>query len=241
MDKPASGHFGAVYLIPNTLGETSLDSSLPPLIAQVVGRITHYVVEDEKSARRFIKQLCPERVIRELTIRSLNEHTKREELEALAAPIKEGIDIGVISEAGCPAIADPGADLVRLAHQLGAPVRPLVGPCSMTLALMASGMNGQRWRFLGYPPIEDQARKDFFKSIEKEIYSSNETQIVMDTPYRTQKLFDELMAILRPETLVCVASALTTDQESIQSLPVRQWRTMSVSLAKAPTLFVMGR
>lgn len=111
----------------------------------------------------------------------------------------------------------------------------------MTLALMASGMNGQRWRFLGYPPIEDQARKDFFKSIEKEIYSSNETQIVMDTPYRTQKLFDELMAILRPETLVCVASALTTDQESIQSLPVRQWRTMSVSLAKAPTLFVMGR
>jgi 16S rRNA (cytidine1402-2'-O)-methyltransferase len=241
MSKPASGDSGAVYLIPNTLGETSLDSSLPPLITQVIGRINHFVVEDEKSARRFIKQLCPERVIRELNIRLLNEHTKHEELETLAVPLKEGHDIGVISEAGCPAIADPGADLVRLAHQIGAPVRPLVGPCSMILALMASGMNGQRWRFLGYPPIEDQARKDFFRSIEKDIYTSNETQIVMDTPYRSQKLFDELLSTLRPETRLCVASALTTDHESIQSLLVKQWRSLSPSIAKVPTLFVLGR
>jgi 16S rRNA (cytidine1402-2'-O)-methyltransferase len=232
---------GELYLIPNLLGETSVDASLPPLIATITKGITHFVVEEERSARRFIKLLCPDRVIRELSLRVLNEHTKPHELAALVEPLLNGNDVGIISEAGCPGIADPGADLVRQAHELGIKVHPLVGPCSMTLALMASGFNGQRWRFLGYLPIEGGLRKETIRSIERDLYDHQETQIVMDTPYRNQKLFEDLLSTCRPETRVCVASSLTTDQESIAVHSVQTWRSMGVSLPKSPTIFLLGR
>lgn len=231
---------GELYLIPNLLGETAVDVSLPPLITSITKGITHFVVEEERTARRFIKLICPELVIRELSLRVLNKHTKPHELEALLEPLLHGHNVGIISEAGCPGIADPGADLVRQAHELGIKVHPLVGPCSMILALMASGFNGQRWRFLGYLPIEGGLRKETIRSIERDLYDHQETQIVMDTPYRNQKLFEDLLSTCRPETRICVASSLTTDDESITVHSVGTWRTLGVSLPKVPTIFLLG-
>lgn len=232
---------GELYLIPNLLGEAPVDTSLPPVVASIVSKISHFVVEEEKSARRFIKQLCPDRVIRDLSLTTLNEHTKPSEVDALLAPLREGHAIGVISEAGCPGIADPGAELVRRAHESGIRVHPLVGPCSMTLALMASGFNGQRWRFLGYLPIDPAQRKEAIRAMERELYDSNETQIVMDTPYRNQRLLADLLEACRPETLICIASALTTHQESIQVRSARAWRDLQPNLPKTPALFLLGR
>ncbi len=232
---------GELYLIPNLLGETPVDTSLPPLIASLVSKISHFVVEEEKSARRFIKQLCPDRVIRDLSLSTLNEHTKSSDIDVLLSPLREGHAVGVISEAGCPGIADPGAELVRRAHESGIRVHPLVGPCSMTLALMASGFNGQRWRFLGYLPIDPTQRKESIRAMERELYASNETQIVMDTPYRNQRLLADLLDACRPETLICIASALTTHEESIQVRSARAWRDLPQNLPKMPALFLLGR
>lgn len=241
MNVSSSDQRGELYLIPNLLGETSVDSSLPPLIASITAKISHFVVEDEKNARRFIKQLCPERVIRDISLQVLNNHTKPEEVKKLAEPLVAGNDVGIISEAGCPGIADPGAELVRYAHELGIRIHPLVGPCSMTLALMASGFNGQRWRFLGYLPIENNDRRETIRSIERALYEANETQIVMDTPYRNQRLFEDLLATCRPDTRICIASALTTAGESIQVHSVSAWRAQTVNLPKCPALFLLGR
>ena len=232
---------GELYLIPNLLGETApIDASLPPLVTSVVSKLSHFVVEDEKNARHFIKSLCPERVIRELSITCLNEHTKKDALDDLAAPLKEGHDIGIISEAGCPGIADPGAPLVKIAHEMGVTIHPLVGPCSMMLALMASGFNGQRWRFLGYLPIEGGDRKEVIRSMEREIATHNETQIVMDTPYRNQKLLEELLSTCRPETKLCIAANITCMDESIQVKTVKEWRASKPALPKCPALFLLG-
>lgn len=241
MSVPSSDHRGDLYLIPNLLGETSIDASLPPIIATITASISHFVVEEEKSARRFIKLLCPDRIIRDISFQILNEHTKPHEVEALTTPLLQGHNVGIISEAGCPGIADPGAELVRRAHELGIQVRPLVGPCSMTLALMASGFNGQRWRFVGYLPIEGGARRDTIRALEKDLYDHQETQIVMDTPYRNQKLFEELIATCRPETRICVASALTTEQESITVRSVQEWQRTGFTAAKVPAIFLLGR
>lgn len=241
MSVPSSDHRGDLYLIPNLLGETSIDASLPPIIATITASISHFVVEEEKSARRFIKLLCPDRIIRDISFQILNEHTKPHEVEALTTPLLQGHNVGIISEAGCPGIADPGAELVRRAHELGIQVRPLVGPCSMTLALMASGFNGQRWRFVGYLPIEGGARRDTIRALEKDLYEHQETQIVMDTPYRNQKLFEELLATCRPETRICVASALTTEQESITVRSVQEWQRTGFTAAKVPAIFLLGR
>ena len=241
MSGTPSDRRGELYLIPNLLGETSVDSSLPPIIATITSSISHFVVEEERTARRFIKLLCPERVIRELSFQVLNEHTKPHEVEALISPLLTGNDVGVISEAGCPGIADPGAELVRRAHELGIKVHPLVGPCSMTLALMASGFNGQRWRFLGYLPIEGGARKDAIRAIERDLYDHHETQIMMDTPYRNQKLFEELLSTCRGDTRICIASALTTAQESITVHTVNEWRGMGFTAPKSPAIFLLGR
>lgn len=241
MSGTSNNQRGSLYLIPNLLGETPTDTSLPPVVASITARISHFVVEEEKSARRYIKQLCPERVIREISFQTLNEHSKPEEIEPLLSPLLEGHDVGVVSEAGCPGIADPGADLVRRAHEIGITVHPLVGPCSMTLALMASGFNGQRWRFLGYLPIDPIERRNTILGIERDLYQSNETQIVMDTPYRNQRLLEDLLAACKPETKICVASDLTTAKASIQVRSVKAWRALEANLPKSPALFLIGR
>jgi 16S rRNA (cytidine1402-2'-O)-methyltransferase len=233
---------GSLYLIPNLLGDdVEVDTSLPPLVGATVAKLSHFLVEDEKNARHFIKQLCPAVSIRDLRINRLNEHTKKEELEALAAPLLAGTDIGIISDAGCPAIADPGSEIVRIAHRIGAPVYPLVGPCSMVLALMSSGFNGQRWRFTGYLPIEEQQRRSALASLERDLYQRDETQIFMETPYRNQKLLEDVLAVCRPETGLCVASALSTAAQSIRTRSIKEWAARKEELARAPTIFVLGR
>jgi 16S rRNA (cytidine1402-2'-O)-methyltransferase len=233
---------GALYLIPNLLGEVQMDSSLPPLVAATVRRLTHFLVEEEKNARHFIKRLCPELPIRDLSIARLNEHTRQDAYSLLAAPLKDGIDIGIISDAGCPAIADPGAEIVRIAHAWGARVYPLVGPCSMILALMGSGFNGQRWRFSGYLPVEDTHRRSAILALEKDLYDRDETQLFMDTPYRTHKVFQELLSTCRPETGLCIASGLTTGDQSILMRSIEEWRAITTPLLpRTPTVFVLGR
>lgn len=235
------GRQTTLFLIPNLLGETALDTSLPPLVARVARELRYFLVEEEKSARKIIKLLAPDLTIRELSLSVLNEHTKSHELETLMAPLAHGHDMGIISEAGCPAVADPGSDAVKRAHQLGARVTPLVGPCSMILALMASGLNGQRWRFAGYLPVENPAREREIQKLDKDARSSGETQIVMDTPYRTHRLFSELLDICHPETLLCVAQGVTTPQELIRTAPIKRWREAPLQPAKVPTLFLLGR
>lgn len=232
---------GSLYLIPSLLGEDSIDASLPPLTAQVVSRISHFLVEDEKSARHFIKQLLPSCNLRALSLERLNEHTAASDLPRLLEPLMAGHDMGIISEAGCPAIADPGADVVRRAHEIGARVCPLVGPCSMTLALMASGLSGQRWRFVGYLPMADEQRRAELRALESEALRLGETQIVMETPYRNQRLLQEILSTCRAETRLCIASDLTTSRESVQTLSIAEWRKVEPSLPKAPALFLLGR
>jgi 16S rRNA (cytidine1402-2'-O)-methyltransferase len=197
------------------------------------------LVEDEKSARRLVKLLCPERNIRELDMRRLDEHTKPSEIPALMEPLTQGIDMGVISEAGVPAVADPGSTAVRFAHAAGARVVPLVGPCSMVLALMASGLNGQRWRFLGYVPVDDRPRRDAIRAMERDALRG-ETQIFMDTPYRNQRLLSEVLETCKPDTRLCVAAGLTTEQESVRTKTIAEWRAGGFVVEKIPALFLIG-
>ena len=232
---------GSLYLIPSLLGEAAVDASLPAIVAQTVSRLTHFLVEDEKSARHFIKTLLPDCNLRALSLERLSEHTAGSELPRLLEPLMAGHDVGIISEAGCPAIADPGSDVVRRAHELGARVIPLVGPCSMILALMASGLSGQRWRFVGYLPVADEERRAELRALEAEALGSGETQIVMETPYRNQRLWQEILAACRPETMLCIASNLSTPEELIRTRTVAEWRKVVPNLPKVPALFLLGR
>jgi 16S rRNA (cytidine1402-2'-O)-methyltransferase len=229
-----------LFLIPNTLGETPIDQSLPAYASHVVASLQYFLVEDEKSARKLIKQLAPQLSIRELSIQRLNEHTKPEELSQLTAPLREGHSVGIISEAGCPAIADPGANVVKVAHELGMQVVPLVGPCSMVLALMASGLNGQSWRFQGYLPIENDKRIETIRSLDERVRTLGETQIMMDTPYRNEKLLQDLLAYCKSTTRLCIAQGLTTSNESIRTKSVHEWRQSAPSVEKIPALFLIG-
>lgn len=232
---------GSLYLIPSLLGEAAVDTSLPALVVQTVSRLKHFLVEDEKSARHFIKKLLPDCNLRELSLERLSEHTAASELPRLLEPLMAGHGVGIISEAGCPAIADPGSDVVRRAHEIGARVIPLVGPCSMILALMASGLSGQRWRFVGYLPVADEERRAELRALEGEALRSGETQIVMETPYRNQRLLQEILTACRPDTRLCIASNLSAPNESIRTRSIEDWRVTAECLPKAPALFLLGR
>ncbi len=232
---------GVLFLIPNTLGGDSTSDVLPAPIPGIVESLRFFLAEDEKSARRLIKTLCPASLLRELSIERLNEHTRPSELDGLLAPLLQGHSIGVISDAGCPAIADPGSIAVSRAHELGITVRPLVGPCSMMLALMGSGLNGQRWRFRGYAPLESQERKDALLRMSQAAEQEDETQIVMDTPYRNQRLFDDILATCPKKLRLCVAQSLTTAQERIELKSIAGWSQSGATFGKVPSLFLLGK
>lgn len=240
MPDHSSPNVGTLYLIPTFLGEASLESSVTPIIARIIGRLSYFLVEEEKSARNYIKQVAPHRNLRDLTLNRLDEHTPLSDVERLMTPLFQGHDMGIISEAGCPAIADPGAMVVRRAHERGVTVRPLVGPCSMTLALMSSGFNGQRWRFVGYLPVDDTERRSTLLRLENLANSSGETQIMMETPYRNQKLLTDIITHCRPDTKLCVASSLTTPSELVEVHTVAEWRKLERTLLKNPALFLLG-
>lgn len=231
---------GILYLVPCTLGDTPAGQVLPQHVIDVARRLKYFVVEQPKTARQFLSALKPEQPIQSLHFASLNEHTDPKELAGLLAPLLEGHDLGIISEAGCPGIADPGADLVDLAHRKGIRVVPLVGPSSILLALMASGLNGQCFAFHGYLPIADAERSKAISKLEAESARLKQTQLFIETPYRNEKMFSALLTHCRPQTLLCVATNITLPGEQIQTRSIAQWKSQPMpQLNKRPSLFLM--
>lgn len=229
-----------LYLIPTPLGAPDTPCLLPHEQVQIV-HLTDFVVEAEKTARSHLKYLGISTPIRELNLQTLNEHTPQTEITALLQPLREGRDLGLVSEAGCPAIADPGADLVALAHAEHFEVKPLIGASSIMLALMASGANGQCFAFKGYIPANKEERSGSLKTLENRSRQANETQLFIETPYRNDALLADAIAILHPETRLCVACDLTLPTQTIISQRICDWRKMSVlpNLKKRLAIFVL--
>ena len=231
---------GTLYLIPCTLGDTPAEQVLPRHVIDIARTLQHFVVEQAKTTRHFLSALKPEQPIQSLHFATLNEHTTAKELPELLAPLLAGHDVGIISEAGCPGIADPGADLVSLAHQNNIRVVPLVGPSSILLALMASGLNGQCFAFHGYLPIAEIDRKKMIATLEMDSTKRKQTQLFIETPYRNDKMFGALLSQCRPETLLCVAADITLPSEQILTLPIAQWKSRPIpQLNKRPCLFLL--
>jgi 16S rRNA (cytidine1402-2'-O)-methyltransferase len=229
---------GSLYLIPTTLGETNPLEVLPFSIKKIIDRIDHYIVENEKSARGFIKSVLPGKSQPKLIISTLNKFTDPEEIPELLEPCFEGFDVGVLSEAGCPGVADPGAEVVKLAHEKNIQVKPLVGPSSILLALMASGLNGQQFAFNGYLPIDKDKRRKEIKRLEKLSSDFNQTQLFIETPYRNDAMLIDLVSYLSPDTKICVACDLTLPTEMIKTQTAVSWKKTKVDLHKRPTLFL---
>ena len=227
-------------MIPCTLGDTPPGQVLPQHVIEVTRKLSHFVVEQPKAARQFLAMLKPERPIQSLHFASLNEHTAASDMADLLVPLLAGHDVGVISEAGCPGIADPGADLVYLAHRNGIRVVPLVGPSSILLALMASGLNGQRFAFHGYLPVAEAERSKVISKLEAESGRLKQTQLFIETPYRNEKLFGALLSQCRPETLLCVATDVTLPSERINTYSIKFWKSLPApQLNKHPSLFLL--
>ena len=230
---------GSLYLIPTTLGENEPLEVLPLSVKQIIEKTNHYIVENEKSARRFIKKITPRKSQPNLELVKLDKFTSELEVQKYLDPCLEGKHVGLLSEAGVPAVADPGAVIVKLAHQKGIRVVPLVGPSSIILALMASGMNGQNFAFNGYLPIDKSERKREIKRLEKLSSEKDQSQIFIETPYRNEKMMQDLMQTLHPSTLLCVAADITLATEFIKTMTVQEWKQTSVDLHKRPAIFII--
>lgn len=228
-----------LYLFPVPMGDTTPFDVLPHVNIDIIRNIKYFIVENIRSARRFLKACDKSINIDGLTIVELNEHTSPDEVEAMLDPMHEGHDMGIISEAGCPAIADPGADAVALAQSKGFKVVPLVGPSSIVLSLMASGFNGQSFAFNGYLPIDNTARAAKAKEMDRRIRREHQTQIFIETPYRNNKLIQWLCSTFSPELKLCVASDITGPKESIVTLPIGKWKTRQYNYDKVPTIFLL--
>lgn len=231
--------FGKLYLIPTTLGDTEPLEVLPIAIKRAIEQINHYVVENEKTARRFIKKISPRKSQPDLIINSLNKFTEAELVPSFLDPCLAGFHVGLLSEAGCPAIADPGSDLIRIAHEKGIQVVPLVGPSSILMALMASGLNGQSFAFNGYLPIDTRARKAAIKRYEKLSESAQQSQIFIETPYRNDSLLEELLNTLREESYLCIACDISLATEFIKTMEVKDWKKQKPELHKKPAIFII--
>jgi len=230
---------GTLYLIPAPLGNSDIGWTAPPVVRECVARLDHYIVEHPKTARQFLKQVGSTLPLQQITMEVLDEHTQAGEFQNLLAPLLAGIDTGLLSEAGCPAIADPGAGLVRLAHQKNIRVVPLVGPSSILLALMSSGLNGQRFAFHGYLPVENSKRIKKIIELEKSSITSDQTQIFIETPYRNQKLVEAITATCREGTALCIACNLTLPGEFIATKTIKEWKLALPDLVNKPTVFLL--
>ena len=229
----------ALYLIPVPLSEGAVENVLPASNLALVGEIKHFVVENVRSARRFLKKCDRSINIDELTFYELNRHTDPNAIADYLQPLERGEAMGVISEAGCPAIADPGADVVAIAQRKGLKVRPLVGPSSILMGLMGSGFNGQSFAFLGYLPIDQGERARKFKEMERMIRNDNQTQIFIETPYRNNKLMAEMCKQLPGNLALCVATDITGEGEKIVTKTVREWAHTKYDFDKVPTIFLL--
>ena len=231
----------ALYLIPVELGDTPQERVLPAYNREVILGIRHFIVEEVRSARRFLKRVDRDIDIDSLTFYPMGKHADAALFASYLRPLEAGEAMGVISEAGCPAVADPGADVVAIAQKKGLRVVPLVGPSSMILAVMASGLNGQSFAFHGYLPIDAAERVKRLKQLEVRAQQEHQTQLFIETPYRNAKLFETLCSTLRPQTRICVAAGITTDEEWIRTRTVAEWRRQRLpDLSKIPAIFLMG-
>lgn len=230
-----------LYLIPTTLGDTSIERVLPPDLTRLISSVPVFIVENIRTARRFLKKVNPAIVIDDLIFFELNQHTEKKEIVRYLEPNQQGLDIGIISEAGCPGVADPGAEVVKIAHAKNIQVVPLVGPSSILLALMASGMSGQNFAFNGYLPIKNPEKSQQIKMLEKRMQTEGQTQIFIEAPYRNAQLLDELLKNCDPQTMLCIAADITLDTEFIRSKPVSYWKTNVPDIQKRPAIFMIGK
>jgi 16S rRNA (cytidine1402-2'-O)-methyltransferase len=232
---------GKLYLIPTRLGDNAPLEVLPISIKRIIENVDYYIVENEKTARRFIKKISSGKSQPTLKINILNKFTEETELPDYLNPCLNGKNVGLLSEAGCPAIADPGAEIVKIAHQKEIQVVPLVGPSSILLALMSSGMNGQNFAFNGYLPIEKSERKSALKQLERLSFEKKQTQIFIETPYRNNKMLEDICASLNVHTRVCVACDITLPTEYIKTQTVKEWKHTTVDLHKRPSIFIIQK
>ena len=229
----------ALYLLPVTLGDTLVETVLPSYNKEIILGIRHFIVEDVRSARRFLKKVEKTIDIDALSFYPLNKHTSPEAISGYLKPLQEGCPMGVISEAGCPAVADPGADVVAIAQRKNLRVVPLVGPSSIILSVMASGFNGQSFAFHGYLPIEPTERVKRIKQLEQRIYNENQTQLFIETPYRNNKLAEDILRNCRPQTKLCIAANITCEGEYIRTKTVKEWQGRLPDLTKIPCIFLI--
>lgn len=229
----------ALYLIPVQLSDVDFNSILPAWNIAVVSEIRYFIVENVRSARRFLKKCDRNIDIDTLTFYELNEHTDRTQIDSYLAPLEAGNAMGIISEAGCPAVADPGADVVAIAQRKGLKVKPLVGPSSILMGLMGSGFNGQSFAFLGYLPIDSTGRARKFKEMERRIMQESQTQIFIETPYRNNALVAEMCRVLPGGLKMCAASDITGAGEKIVTRSIKEWGTVKYDFNKVPTIFLL--
>ncbi len=230
---------GRLYLIPAMLGDTAPAEVLPPEIRNRASQLKHFIVEELRTARRFLKKLDQSTEIDSLQFFVLNEHTDPSEIPGMLSPLLEGNDMGLLSEAGLPCLADPGSALVSAAHAHGIRVIPLTGPSSVILALIASGFNGQNFAFHGYLPVDQKKRLQAIRNLEQQVYRNDQTQIFIETPYRNLKMFESLLQACRPESMLCIAADITTSGEMIRSQPVEKWKKETPDIHKKPAVFLL--
>jgi 16S rRNA (cytidine1402-2'-O)-methyltransferase len=231
---------GTLYLIPVTMGDSPVHHVIPAYVLELMDRLDHFMVEDLRSARRYLKRAGISKAIDDLSLYLLNEHTDDQATESLLAVLTNGNDAGLLSEAGMPAVADPGSKLVALAHRHGIRVVPLAGPSSILMALMASGMNGQSFRFHGYLPVKKKLRLGSLRKIEKTARETGETQIFMETPYRNMSLLVDIVNICCDDTLLCIASDISLESEYIKTKTVREWKEKLPDIHKRPAVFLIS-
>ena len=232
---------GKLYLIPTTMGDCDPLDVFPQTIKRSIDLIDYYIVENDKTARKSIKEVNPEKKQSELKLFVLNKHTEPKDHLEFIKPLLEGHNMGLMSEAGCPGVADPGAVIVKLAHDRGIQVIPLVGPSSILLAMMASGMNGQSFTFNGYLPIDKDEKKSALKHFEKLSQDKNQSQIFIETPYRNNKLVEDILQIINPSTHLCIATDITLPTEFIKTMRVADWKKLKVDLHNRPTIFIIHK
>ena len=232
---------GRLYLIPTTLGDCEPLEVLPLSIKKIIEELDCFIVENEKTARKFIKQIAPRKSQPSLTILKLDKYADQLEVKTYLDVCSSGVSVGLLSEAGVPAIADPGAEIVKLAHEKNIRVIPLVGPSSIILAMMASGFNGQNFTFNGYLPIDASERKVTIKNLERLSKEKNQSQIFIETPYRNEKMMTDLKSTLTPTTKLCVACDITLQSEYIRTLQIKDWKNENPNLHKRPTIFIIHK
>jgi 16S rRNA (cytidine1402-2'-O)-methyltransferase len=232
---------GVLYLIPSPIGQNAPMEVLPLTVRKVIEELTHFIVENEKDARAFIKRISPKKNQSTLKLFPLNKFTLPEEILTYLDPIEEGITMGIISDAGCPGVADPGAEIVKMAHRKKISIHPLVGPSSILLALMGSGLNGQNFAFNGYLPIDKAKRQKEIKKLEKKSFDFNQSQLFIETPYRNDQMLQDLLKSLDRNTEVCIACDLTLPTQFLKTLSVKEWKKLNLTFHKRPAIFIIHK